>query len=84
MYKKAIKSLIQSNDKLIIFEGTVKDLKIENKEIKNVILENDISIKTKSVVLTTGTFLGALFILEIKEFQQEEWEMSPLIICRKQ
>ena len=60
LYKKAIKSLIQSNDKLKIFEGTVKDFKIENKEIKEVILENDISIKTKSVVLTTGTFLGGV------------------------
>ena len=29
-------------------------------EIKEVILENDISIKTKSVVLTTGTFLGGV------------------------
>jgi len=60
LYKKAIKSLIHSNDKLKVFEGTVKDFKIENKEIKEVILENDISIKTKSVVLTTGTFLGGV------------------------
>ena len=60
LYKKAIKSLIQSYDELKVFEGTVKDFKIENKEIKEVILENDISIKTKSVVLTTGTFLGGV------------------------
>ena len=47
LYKKAIKSLIQSNDNLTIFEETVNDFKIENKKIKGVILENDIFIKTK-------------------------------------
>ncbi len=60
LYKKAIKSLLRSNDNLLIFEGTAKDFKIDNKQIKEVILENDISIKTKSVVLTTGTFLGGV------------------------
>ena len=60
LYKRAIKSLIQSYDNLLIFKGTVKDLNIEDKQIKEVILENDISIKTKSVVLTTGTFLGGV------------------------
>ncbi len=60
LYKRAIKSLIQSSDNLLIFKGTVKDLNIEDKQIKEVILENDISIKTKSVVLTTGTFLGGV------------------------
>ena len=60
LYKKAIRSLLKSNENLTIFEGLVKDLKIENNEIRKVVLENGISINAKSVVLTTGTFLGGV------------------------
>ncbi len=60
LYKKAISNLLQSNENLTIVEGTVKDLTIEKNVIKNVVLDNDISIKAKSVVLTTGTFLGGV------------------------
>ncbi len=60
LYKKAISNLLQSNENLTIVEGTVKDLTIDKNVIKNVVLDNDISIKAKSVVLTTGTFLGGV------------------------
>ena len=60
LYKKAVLNLLQSNENLTIVEGTVKDLTIEKNVIKNVVLDNYISIKAKSVVLTTGTFLGGV------------------------
>ncbi len=60
LYKKAISNLLLSFESLTIVEGTVKDLTIENHVIKNVVLDNDFSIKAKSVVLTTGTFLGGV------------------------
>ncbi len=60
LYKKAILNLLQSNENLTIIEGTVKDLTIDKNVIKNVVLDNDVSIKAKSVVLTTGTFLGGV------------------------
>ena len=60
LYKKAISNLLKSHENLTILEGTVKDLTIVDDVIKNVVLDNDISIKTKSVVLTTGTFLGGV------------------------
>ena len=60
LYKKAIKYLLRSNNNLTIIEATVKDLEIENHKIKAVILDNDTSIKSRSVVLTTGTFLGGI------------------------
>ena len=60
LYKKAISNLLESHENLTIIEGTVIDLTIVDDVIKNVILDNDISIKTKSVVLTTGTFLGGV------------------------
>ena len=38
----------------------LKDLKIYDKEIEGVVLENDEVYLSKSVVLTTGTFLGGI------------------------
>ena len=72
LYKKAVYNLLKANKNLTILEGTVKDLTINNNVIQNVILDNDIYIKAKSVVLTTGTFLGELSILEMKEYKQVE------------
>ena len=60
LYKKAVYNLLKANKNLTIVEGTVKDLTINNNVIQNVILDNDIYIKAKSVVLTTGTFLGGV------------------------
>mgnify|MGYP001983266011 CR=1 FL=1 len=60
LYKKAILKLLEMNKNLTIFEGTVKDLELETNKIKEVILENNIRIIAKSVVLTTGTFLGGV------------------------
>ena len=60
LYKKAISNILKANQNLTILEGTVKDFTIHNNIIKNVILDNNLSIKAKSVVLTTGTFLGGV------------------------
>ena len=60
LYKKAVFNLLKANKNLTIVEGTVKDIKISNNEVKNVILDNNSSITSKSVVLTTGTFLGGV------------------------
>ena len=59
LYKKAILNLLQSNENLTIIEGTVKDLTIDKNVIKNVVLDNDVSIKAKSVdiSLSRTTFL---------------------------
>ncbi len=60
LYKKAILDLLESYKNLTILEGIVKDLTINNNVIKDVVLDNDYIIKAKSVVLTTGTFLGGV------------------------
>ena len=60
LYKISIKKLLNSQSNLSILEGTIKDLIIENKQITGVILNDNIRYKSKSVVLTTGTFLGGI------------------------
>ena len=60
LYKKAIKKLLNSQNNLSIIEGTIKDMIIEKNQINGVILDDNTVHKSKSVVLTTGTFLGGI------------------------
>ena len=60
LYKNSIKMLLKSQINLSIIDGTIKDLIVQNSQIKGVILDDDTVYKSKSVVLTTGTFLDGI------------------------
>ena len=60
LYKFAIQELIVSTKNLTIKEGSVIDLDIDDLKIKSVKTDSGEEIFTKSVVLTTGTFLGGV------------------------
>ena len=60
LYKSAIQELIVSTKNLTIKEGSVIDLDIDDLKIKSVKTDSGEEIFTKSVVLTTGTFLGGV------------------------
>ena len=60
LYKLAIQELLVSTKNLTIKEGSVIDLDIDDLKIKSVKTDSGEKIFTKSVVLTTGTFLGGV------------------------
>jgi len=60
LYKKAIKSLLKLEKNLSIIESTIKDLNIKENKVNGVTLEDETVYFSKSVVLTTGTFLGGV------------------------
>ena len=60
LYKASVKQLLESQVNLSIIESTIKDIKVEDGKINGVILEDNTVYKAKSVVLTTGTFLGGI------------------------
>ncbi|MDA9632468.1 tRNA uridine-5-carboxymethylaminomethyl(34) synthesis enzyme MnmG [Alphaproteobacteria bacterium] len=60
LYKNSIKMLLRSQINLSIIDGTIKDIIVQNGQIKGVILDDDTVYKSKSVVLTTGTFLDGI------------------------
>mgnify|MGYP000394816078 CR=1 FL=1 len=60
LYKKAIKDLLKLEKNLSIIESTIKDLSIKDNKINGVTLEDETVYFSKSVVLTTGTFLGGV------------------------
>src|SRR3569623_952055 len=57
LYKAAMQAALSAQPNLTIIEGEVDDLVVENGNITGVILLDGRSFSTKSVVLTTGTFL---------------------------
>ena len=60
LYKNAINELVSEQKNLQIIEGSVEDLIILNKQVSGVVLGDNKKISSKSVVLTTGTFLQGL------------------------
>ncbi|MFP3014703.1 MAG: tRNA uridine-5-carboxymethylaminomethyl(34) synthesis enzyme MnmG [Arsenophonus sp.] len=57
LYKQSIRTALENQNNLMIFQQTVEDLIIENNQIIGVITKMGLKLKTKSVVLTVGTFL---------------------------
>ncbi len=63
LYKKTIHELLHQIGNLSIFQGTVGDLIIEKKCFQGIILEDQTKIYGKTLVITTGTFLGGKIFL---------------------
>ena len=62
-YRQAVQSLLANYHNLTIIEAAVGDILIEDEGIKGIITEQGEEIGCRSVVLTTGTFLGGLIHL---------------------
>ena len=58
LYRNYIKNLICSTQNLQVFQETVSSLIIEQDKVCGVILTMGLKLKAKTVVITTGTFLG--------------------------
>lgn len=60
LYKQAIRSILENQPNLTLFQQTADDLVIENNRVTGVVTQLGQTIRAKSVVLTTGTFLGGV------------------------
>ena len=58
-YPKEMLNTLKNQKNLDILEGIVEDLIVENNIVKGIVLENGEKITSKSVILTTGTYLKA-------------------------
>ena len=57
LYRKGMQSEIKKIKNLSIIEAEVTDLKVKKETVLGVFLSDDTLVKSKAVVLTTGTFL---------------------------
>ena len=60
VYEKQISKTILSNKNITFLKGEVVSLTIKNNTVRGVVLRSGEKIKTKTVVLTCGTFLSGL------------------------
>ena len=68
LYKKAINNLLKENQNLCIMEAMVNDIIIEHNVIKGLVIEDSKKLYSKSIVLTTGTFLGGVIHIGSESF----------------
>ena len=60
LYRKAIRTILQNQPNLMIFQQAVEDLMVEGDKVVGAVTQVGIKFKAKTVVLTTGTFLNGL------------------------
>ncbi len=60
LYRQAIRSALENQPNLSIFQQAVEDLIIENEQVVGVVTQMGLKFKCKTAILTVGTFLGGL------------------------
>ena len=63
VYPKVMLDYLKNTKNLTLYEGMVEDIIVENNKVKGIILANQDKIYSKSVVLTTGTYLNANILI---------------------
>ncbi len=58
LYKRAIRSLLENQPNLVLFQQEVADLRLEGGRVTGVVTQAGIEFAARAVVLTVGTFLG--------------------------
>lgn len=68
LYRLAMQRAIHSQELLDVIEGEVFDLEIINHKISGLLLADGQKLNSKTVVLTTGTFLNGLIHIGMENF----------------
>jgi len=79
LYKTHIRSMLESQDNLQIFQQTVEDLIIENEQIIGVKTQIGLDFFAPAIVLTTGTFLNGKIHIGMTNFAGGRMGDSPSI-----
>ncbi|MEC7815874.1 MAG: tRNA uridine-5-carboxymethylaminomethyl(34) synthesis enzyme MnmG [Pseudomonadota bacterium] len=60
LYKAAIRHMLENQPNLTLFQQAADDLIVENDQVTGVVTQTGIRFNARTVVLTTGTFLGGV------------------------
>lgn len=67
LYKAAIRQVLESQPNLTLFQQAADDLIVENDEVTGVVTQTGIRFNARTVVLTTGTFLGGVIHIGMQQ-----------------
>jgi len=69
LYRRAIRTCLETQPRLRIFQQAVDDLLIEGDRVSGVVTQIGLKFSARAVVLTTGTFLAGLIHVGLKNYQ---------------
>jgi tRNA uridine 5-carboxymethylaminomethyl modification enzyme len=69
LYKQAIRSMLENQPNLTLFQQEVADLVVERDRVHGVITQTGIEFRARAVVLTVGTFLGGKIHVGLTNYQ---------------
>jgi tRNA uridine 5-carboxymethylaminomethyl modification enzyme len=69
LYRQAIRQRLENQKNLTIFQQAVDDLTVANGRVTGAVTELGIGFSARAIVLTTGTFLGGLIHVGLKNYQ---------------
>jgi tRNA uridine 5-carboxymethylaminomethyl modification enzyme len=68
LYKQAVRSALENQPNLSIFQQTVSDLMVEGDKVVGVKTQMGLNFSARAVVLTTGTFLGGKIHIGLENY----------------
>ncbi|MGR9114744.1 MAG: tRNA uridine-5-carboxymethylaminomethyl(34) synthesis enzyme MnmG [Gammaproteobacteria bacterium] len=68
LYKQYVRSALENQPNLALFQQTVSDLIVEDNRVVGVSTRMGLSFSAKAVVLTTGTFLGGRIHIGLENY----------------
>lgn len=69
LYKQAIRSMLENQSSLTLFQQEVADLLVEGEQVRGVVTQTGIEFHANAVVLTVGTFLGGKIHVGLTNYQ---------------
>ena len=69
LYKAAALDAVLNQENLSLFQQSADDLIVENDRVVGVVTQMGLKFRAKTVVLTTGTFLGGLIHIGMENYQ---------------
>jgi len=69
LYKQAVRTVLENQPNLVIFQQAVDDLIVEGDRVTGVITQMGLQFRAKAVVLTVGTFLAGKIHIGFANYQ---------------
>ena len=79
LYKKAIRSRLENQANLLIFQQSVDDLTLAGERVTGIVTQLGLRFAAETVVLTTGTFLSGLIHVGLQNYQAGRAGDAPAI-----
>lgn len=79
MYQYEMKKVIEDTDNLLLRQGMVEELIVENDQVKGVITQTGARYEADSVIITTGTYLRGKVIIGELSYESGPNNMQPSV-----